>query len=161
MRLTAVRIACLSTLTLILSGCSSSIETIWIEGKVTKSNAKYQVPEGQNLGISLTLTEEAKIGDVKIPAGESFSAEYDPEAGTFTVPGRDGNGIPPGKYKISLEQKLSRESLDEKNAKLSKGQKPFDRDTDMLKGRFGINTPIIRDLKESGPLSIDLDNPSP
>lgn len=34
------------------------------------------------------------------------------EEATFTVPGPDGRGIPPGKYRVSVTQKLKREAVD-------------------------------------------------
>jgi hypothetical protein len=36
----------------------------------------------------------------------------------------------------------------------------FDRDTDMLNGQFGQNSPIVRELKDSTELVIDLEKPT-
>jgi hypothetical protein len=157
--------AALSSLILIplilaVSGCGSS-QTIWVQGTVTKSGEKYKVPEGQNLGITFYALEAMTVGDRKIAAGEPFAATYNRQDSTFTVPGPEGSGIPPGKYKISFTQKLNREALTEKNARLKKGQMLFDRDTDLLKGQFGENSPIMREIKDASELTIDLDKPTP
>jgi hypothetical protein len=50
------------------------------------------------------------------------------------VTGPDGQGIPPGKYRVSLTQELTRNAVDKKNENVQRNQKLFDRDTDMLKG---------------------------
>jgi len=143
-----------------LAGCGSS-QAVWVKGTVTKSGTAYKVPEGENLDITFYTLESISDGDRKIPAGEPFSGTFNQEDSSFTVPGPEGNGIPPGKYKISLIQKLDRESVDKKNASVKKGQKRFDRDTDLLKGRFGEESPIVREIKVSGDLIIDLDKPTP
>ena len=62
--------------------------------------------------------------------------------------GPDGQGIPPGKYRVSLTQELTREAVDKKNENVERNQKLFDRDTDMLKGQFGENSPIV--LRDQG-----------
>jgi hypothetical protein len=95
-----------------------------------------------------------------VPAGEAYMAVFKSEDGTFAVPGPDGQGIPPGKYRVSLTQELTREAVDKKNENVKRNQKLFDRDTDMLNGQFGGNSPIVREIKDSTEVAIELDKPT-
>jgi hypothetical protein len=143
-------------LVLAIAGCGSS-NLIWVQGKLTKGGEKYVVPSDQTLHITLYSMEPFKDGERTIPVGEGYMAVYKSEDGTFTVAGSEHLGIPPGKYRVSLTQELTREAVDKKNANLKKNQKIFDRDTDMLKGQYGQNSPIVREIKDSTELVIDLD----
>jgi hypothetical protein len=93
--------------------------------------------------------------------GEPFMAELDQASGTFSVPGKEGRGIPPGKYRIAVTQKMTREAFDAANSQPKKGTKRPDRETDMLGGNFGLDkSPIVRDVLASSRLTIDLDRPT-
>jgi hypothetical protein len=142
-----------------IAGCGSS-NAIWVQGKLTKGGAKYEVPADQTLNMTFYSTEPYKDGERTIPVGEGYMAVYKSEDGTFSVAGPEGLGIPPGKYRVSLTQELTREAVDKKNANLKKNQQMFDRDTDMLKGQYGQNSPLVREIKDSTELVIDLDKPS-
>ena len=147
-------------LSLAISGCGSS-QAIWVQGKLTKGGAQYAVPADQTLNITLYSMEPFKDGERTIPAGQAYMAVFKSEDGTFTVSGPDGLGIPPGKYRVSLLQKLRREAVDKKNEKLRPNQKLFDRDTDMLANRYGISTsPIVVEVNKSEYVEIDLDRPT-
>src|SRR5262249_38977381 len=76
--------------------------------------------------------------------------------GTFTVAGPDGQGVPPGKYRVSVTQRLTREAVNKKNEKLKRSQPVFDRDTDMLKDLFGEKSPIMVEIKDSTAVEVDL-----
>lgn len=120
--------ACL-TLSLLVSGCGGGVKP---RGKVT------------NEGKPLTVSDKGLFVMSFILDGNSGKAyEVDTKRdGTFTVPGPDGHGIPPGKYRISVEQ--------------------FDPypTTDLLMGKFkGPKSPIVRDVSGSGSLDIDLSKP--
>ena len=82
-----------------------------------------------------------------LPAGGSFTAVWEGSRGggkraaalnhadgTSTVPGPDGRGIPPGKYRVSVTQKYRTKHTVNKPKKL--GTAPIDRDTDLLGERF-------------------------
>src|SRR5438067_3536250 len=43
-----------------------------------------------------------RVGFASEDGGEQIYAVVDAETGTFTVPGADGKGIKPGKYKVSI-----------------------------------------------------------
>jgi hypothetical protein len=142
---------------LAMAGCGSS-QAIRVRGKLTKGGAKYTVPADQRLSLVFYSMEPFKDEKRTIPAGEAYMAVYNPEDGTFTVSGPDGWGIPPGKYRASLTQQLTREAVDKKNENLKRNQKVFDRDTDMLKGRYGESSPIVVEIKDSSEVAVDLDN---
>ena len=88
-------------------------------------------------------------------------AEVDQATGTFSVPGRDRRGIPPGKYRIAVTQKMTRETFDATKPKSKGGKKTLDRETDTLANRFGVETsPIVREVKGGENLAIDIDRPT-
>jgi hypothetical protein len=70
-------------------------------------------------------------------------------------------GVPPGKYRVSVTQQLTREAVDKKNQKAGPKQKLFDRDTDMLDGKFDERvSPIVCEInKDSTDVVVDLDTP--
>ena len=142
-----------------ISGCGSS-QGISVQGKLTKGGVKYEVPADQKLHLTFYLIEPSNEAGRPEAKGQTYMAAYKYEDGTFTVGGPEGQGIPPGKYRVSVTQQLKREAVDKKNEKLTKKQKMFERDTDMLDGKFGDNSPILREIKDSTELAIDLDKPT-
>jgi len=150
----------LVSLALAITGCDSS-QTIWVKGKLTKGGAKYEVPTDQKLHMTFYATEPFKDGERTIPAGQAYTAVYKSEDGTFTIGGPDGFGIPPGKYRVSVTQQLTREAVDKKNENVKRNQRVFERDTDMLNGQFGENSLIVVEIKDSTELAIDIDKPGP
>jgi hypothetical protein len=89
--------------------------------------------------------------------GEPFPAAPTDE-GTFEVPGPEGRGIPPGKYRISVVLN-PRNSV---TAPRPKSQRDAaNRDHDFLGGRFGpASSPIVRTLDAPTHVVIDLDRPT-
>lgn len=94
------------------------------------------------------LTVKPMVGRVQVtfipvtapgaPAADPQEAVVKPD-GTFTVPGTDGKGIAPGKYKIAVRQ------WDE-----------FPR-VDTLQGAFdATNTPLEREITETIKIDIDV-----
>jgi hypothetical protein len=139
-----------------ISGCGPS-EGIWVEGKLTKGAEKYTVPPDQRLTIIFYSMEPVATKEGTTPAGQPYTAVYNPDDATFTVLAPSGSGVPPGKYRVTLTQKLTREAVDKKNEKLARNQMPFERDTDMLKGQFGDDSQIVVDIKDSTEVTIDID----
>ena len=83
------------------------------------------------------------------PSGDVEMADYNSKDGSFTVPGREGHGIRPGKYRIAVVETLRREALDQlkKSSKPKPGQKRIDNDTNFLESTFGEKTsPFVRDI---------------
>jgi hypothetical protein len=142
-------------------GCGERTNTVWVTGKLLKGGVKYVPPEGQLVSVTLVGIEIQDNSGKAVQSSEPFWAEIDPTSGTFVVPGNEGRGIPLGKYRVAVTQKMSREAYDAKpHPRPTNSITRVDRETDMLKGRFGMaHSPIIREIKTSCELVIDLDRP--
>jgi hypothetical protein len=136
-------------------GCGNS-NAIWVTGKVTKGGAQYAPPSDQLVAITFVAMEIQDEAGQTIKSSETFAAEVDPAGSTFSVPGPDRQGIPPGKYRVAVSQRLKRELFDP--TKKQKGKRG-DRETDMLANRFAIDTsPITVEVTKSSPdVTVDLD----
>jgi hypothetical protein len=144
----------------ISAGCGGSTNTVWVTGKLLKGGAKYEPPEGQLVSVTLVGLEIQDNAGKTVQSSEPFWAAYDQASGTFSVPGPEGRGIAPGKYRVAVTQKYSREAFDAEK-KAGRTKKRADRETDMLANKFGLATsPIIREVKTGGELVIDLDRPT-
>jgi hypothetical protein len=142
-----------------LAGCGGG-NGIWVTGVLQKGGEKYTPPEGRKLALYFHPIGEGAPGK---PAGEVEMAQYNESDGSFTVPGREGKGIPPGKYRIAVIETLRREALDEVNKSMNpkRGEKRIDKDTNFLEETFGEkSSPLVRDLKTSTRLTLDLAKPS-
>jgi hypothetical protein len=124
---------------------------------LVKGNAPYAPPTGQRLSVALFAIEVVDSEGKPVASVEPYAAVFNPDDSTFTVPGPEGRGVPPGKYRIAITQKWKRESMPD--AKPG-DRNVFDRDTDILKDKFSEgDSPIIREIKSAAELTIDLDNP--
>jgi hypothetical protein len=140
-------------------GCGGSGNNVWVTGKLFKGGARYDVPKDQAVTVTFVALEVQDASGKTVQASEPYLAELDPNSGTFTVPGLEQRGIPPGKYRVAVTQKLKRESFDA--VKKQSKNKALTRETDMLGNRFGLETsPILREIPKSTDLVIDLDKPS-
>jgi hypothetical protein len=144
-----------------LAGCGSG-DNIWVTGVLLKGGEMYKPPEGRKLALYFCPMKDEKSG--KLP-GDVEMANYDPRDGSFTVPGREGNGIPPGKYRIAVVETLRREELDKlkvKNASKSKrGSKRITDDTNFLESSFGEQTsPFVQELITSTKVTLDMATPT-
>src|SRR5271157_954208 len=151
-------------LTLACFGCGNS-NAIKVTGKLLQAGQPYVPPAGQRVVITLYVVDAKDASGKGIPAQEPFQAYYDPKDGTFVVPGPDGYGIPPGKYRISIFQGLTREG-ESKAPNVHKGPsrkaQVINRETDFLEGLFGPTTsPIVREITQGAELIVDLDKESP
>ncbi len=120
----------------------------------------YQPPEGHKLALYFCPVKDDTSRD---PSGEMEMAEYNSKDGSFTVPGDDGQGIRPGKYRIAVVETLRREERDKlkKSTKPKRGQKRIDNDTNLLELTFGETTsPFVRDLRTSTNLTLDMASPT-
>jgi hypothetical protein len=155
----------------LLTGCGSS-GSVKVTGRLLQGGAPYAVPDGQRIGLTLHAIE-ARDGSGKLVAGnEPFPAQVNPADGTFRVPGPEGYGVPPGKYRLALVRKLTRESLAKIEAnpnprskrsekRKASGPQGPDRETDLWNGQFSAEkSPIVRTLAGNGELVIDIDRPS-
>jgi hypothetical protein len=142
------------------AGCGSS-NTVRVTGKLLKGGTPYVAPSDQRISLTFVAMDVKDDSAKTSLAGEPFLADLDPATGTFTVPGKEGKGIPPGKYRVAVTQKMTREAFDAANPQPKKGTKRVDRETDMLGDRFGLDkSPIVREVVGSTSLTIDLDKPT-
>jgi hypothetical protein len=140
-------------------GCGGSSNTVWVTGKLLKGGARYDVPKDQAVSVTFVALEVKDASGKSVQDPEPYLADLDPDSGTFTVLGPDRRGIPTGKYRVAVTQRLKRESYDA--VKKQSKNKALTRETDMLGNRFGLDTsPIVREVPKSTDLVIDLDNPS-
>src|SRR5712692_8348355 len=91
-------------LSLLAVGCGAGY--IKAKGRVLKGGELFHPGEGEALRIILAPLE-APTGSTY----DSYAAEFHPDDGTFQVKGKDGNGLPPGKYRIGLELLKKKEDL--------------------------------------------------
>jgi len=142
------------------AGCGSS-GAISVTGKLLKGGVPYTPPEGQKIAITLYALDVKDAEGKPLRGNEPFQAMFDPKASTFAVPGPDGHGVPPGKYRIAVAQTLRGAALKrEELAARKKRTAVVDRDSDMLNKRFSPEySPIVRVLEAPGDLTIDLDRP--
>ena len=100
-------------------------------------------------GQPLPADEPGVVHLVFIPLAEanpaapegSFVAEFHRSDATFRVTGRDGRGIPPGKYRIAVQVNRNRK--------------------DVFGGAFNaVNSPFVREVTSSGDeIVLDLEKP--
>ena len=160
MKLRDALLSCPVAFLTFLTGCGSS-DLVWVDGRLLKGGAPYKPPEGHQVAVTFVGMEiEGPAGTV-LKRPEPFVADYEDETASFTVPGRDGQGIPRGKYRIAVTQRMSRESFDAAKPKAKPGQKPITRETDFLEAKFSPETsPIVREITASTDVVIDLDKPT-
>jgi hypothetical protein len=138
-------------------GCGGG-NTIWVTGQLLKGGTPYVPPKDQLVTITF-IALEVQDPSRKTGAGDAYQAEYDPAKGSFSVPGLERQGIPPGKYRVAVTQKFTREAFDAAKEKIKK--KGFDRETDMLENRYGFSTsPFVVQVNGSKEVTIDLDRPT-
>jgi hypothetical protein len=152
MRALALPFACLS-LTLALAGCGAS-NAVHVTCEVTKGGKPYVVPDGQVVQVTFYVIDAKDDQGNAIPEREPYAAAPTGD-GRYEVRGPDGNGIPPGKYRIAvLQTPKDRKSAPKPKAK---NQVP-DRDHDFLADRFSPTTsPIVQTVDKPAHVLIDLD----
>lgn len=152
MRYSSLTLVGTSTLLLAgLSGCGSS-QALWVTCEVAQGGKPYAVPDGQVLHVTFHAME-AKDETGKTVAGDPYAAALTSD-GKYEVLGREGRGIPPGKYRIALAQ------TPKSTATAPRKSKKFapDRDHDFLEDRYSpTRSPIILTVDRADHLVIDLD----
>jgi hypothetical protein len=102
MRTLRLALVCLIALP-VLSSCGSENPYIPVTGKILLNGQPLAVPakQGPDLGaIRIEFLPNSTTGTRLEPE----TALYDPQDGSFFVPGRDGRGLLPGQYKIAVSQ---------------------------------------------------------
>ena len=144
-------------------GCGGSGKTVWVTGKLLKGGAPYDPPQDQLVNVTFVALEVQDASGKTAQTGDMYTAEIDQETAAFEVPGPDRRGIPPGKYRVAVTQKMKREAFDAASEKIKDKAKKraFTRETDMLADRFGTSSsPIVVQVNRSEEVTIDLDHPT-
>lgn len=128
----SIRLGLVFALTaLIISGCGDGRLTP--KGRVIRNGEPFKLGEGEGLRIVFAPAEAgAKTYD-------SYMATY--KDGSFEVKGKDGKGLPPGKYRVGLEHYKNKEDLFQ--GAYSPAKTPF----------------VIEVTDDSKEIVIDLDHP--
>jgi hypothetical protein len=133
---------CSCLITMLLVGCSGGPkdDSVPVRGTVTNAGAPLKVNR-PDVGLGYVEVHFYRIADDGSVSTDPADAAVD-ESGNFTVRGRDGHGLPPGKYKITVRQ------LDPAP------------DNDKLQGRFNFtNSKIVRDVSPDEEIVIDVSRP--
>jgi len=82
-------------------GCQETKKKYPLQGRLMENGAPLQVktaglPPGDK-GIQVNFHQMGEGGNKEV-----FPATVNPADATFTVPGLDGKGVPPGKYRVSV-----------------------------------------------------------
>ena len=116
---------------LVASGCSRPM--LQTKGRVLKGGQPFLAKEGEFVRVTFVpVTDGGRAPDY-------FVAEVNREDSTFRVAGKDGRGMPPGKYRVAVELDRHR--------------------SDLLKGAFNAErSPFVFDVDDRTPeIVIDLD----
>jgi hypothetical protein len=125
-----------------LAGCGGGPkgDSVPVRGIVTSAGAPLKVNR-PDVGLGYVEVHFYRIADDGSVSTDPADAAVD-ELGNFTVRGRDGRGLPPGKYRITVRQ------LDPAP------------DNDKLGGRFNLkNSKIVRDVSPDQEIEIDVSRP--
>jgi hypothetical protein len=115
-------------------GCSSEGPLVKGKGKVLYNGQPLKARKGAHVIVTFIPADK---GDKP----KHYECDYDPATSTFEA-GFLGKGLPVGKYRISVEQKMA-------------GSIPPD--VKKMNDTFGgDHSPIIRELKDEEPIVIDL-----
>jgi hypothetical protein len=123
----------------VLPSCSSGPNVVKVTGKLQMNEQPLKVdPKGSVTVVFTPVVEQGKTYD-------TYSGIYHTESPTFEIPGPDGRGIPEGKYKISLMAMVPQPTAEIHD----------------INERFNAkNTPIVREVRTSETLIIDLAKPN-
>jgi hypothetical protein len=89
---------------LLAPGCSGS-SRIKARGRIVQGGTPFQTHEGEGLRMFFVPLEASTT------TYESYAAILDKGGGTFHVVGKDGQGLPPGKYRVNLMLMKNKEDL--------------------------------------------------
>ena len=123
-----------------LCGCSSGPRLVEANGQLLYKQQPLSV--APNAGISIWF--------IRLDAGAApatfAAAPLNRDDATFTVPGRDGRGIPVGKYRIAIRQMM----LGDVPADVEQMNDLFSRQSSGIERDVTGSEPIILDLSKPG-----------
>jgi hypothetical protein len=85
-------------------GCGNS--NFSAKGRVVKGGAPFQPGEGEAVRIFFVPLDPPQGSNY-----DSYAGEFSNQDGTFQIKGKDGKGLPPGKYRITLQLMKNKEDL--------------------------------------------------
>ena len=89
----------------VLCGCEAD-PRLQAKGQIVKGGVPFTVPEDEYVRIVFhPIPADGKR------ATNTYVAVYDNRDGRFKVAGADGRGLPPGKYRVSVEHERKRKDL--------------------------------------------------
>ena len=116
------------------SGCGK--KNVRVTGRISKSGQPIKISDKGRIQLFFM-----QLDDQGTPIN-SYVATVQPD-GSFEVTGDPGRGMPPGKYKITVE-----------------APDPYPAGKDLLGGRFKLNgSPWTRDVKDGAHIELDVDKP--
>jgi hypothetical protein len=117
------------------AGCNGSGK-YQTRGRVLKDGAPLVPDDGEFVRVTFVPI----LAPGERPT-DYYTAAFNPTDGTFQAAGKDGQGVPPGKYRIAVEH--------------------FRNNKDLLKGAFdGQTSPLIREVKTAkDEIIVDLSKP--
>jgi len=127
------------TLGFLIPACSGSPKPLKVSGQLKNNDKPYTAPKGAMVTIEFTPVVEAGTPFDRYPA------KFNREDSSFTVAGRSEQGIPPGKYRISVQQFVSDPTaqINEMNARFT-----------------AEKSAIVREVADETPIIIDLAKPA-
>jgi hypothetical protein len=134
-------------LLIVFAGCGG--DTVRVSGTLQRGGEPLTTTKGDRVVLAFYPTTVAKGADGKPTGSEYYPANVQPDGG-FEFPGRDGKGIPKGKYRVVV-------ALYSNNVKNRK-----DREKDQLRGAFNEETsPVYQEVTGPGAITIDLPKDAP
>lgn len=128
-----------AALVVFICGCSGQ-GLVRVKGQLLYNEKPLEVSE--KAGISIMF--------IKLEAGDKPAmypaAPLDRDDATFTVPGPTGRGIPPGKYRIAITQRMA----DDLPPEVEKMNEMFSRGNSAIEREVTNSDPIILDLSKPG-----------
>lgn len=123
---------------LTLNGCSSGVRYVKAKGQLMQGGSPLKVDA--KAGISVLFTSVPPEGE-KVTAYPAAPLNRDDM--TFDVPGKEGSGIPAGKYRISVEIKSLAPT-----AEMARINQTFSRTATKIEREVKDQTPIVLDLSK-------------
>jgi hypothetical protein len=116
---------------IVLAGCGSG--KLHPRGRVLKDGAPFLPEKGADLVIFFVPV----VGEGQKHPGDVYAARSNEADGTFQVTGKDEKGLPPGRYKITIEHMSKKRDL--LAGAFSEDKTPFVRDIDARTGEIVLD----------------------
>ena len=129
-------ICCMAVLAVALAAGGCGPTMLKTKGRLVQGGEPFRPAAGEIVRVMFV----PQLGEGEV-VKDYYMAEFHPADGTFQVVGKDGRGMPPGKYRITIEYLKKR--------------------NDVFNGAFDEDhSPFVREINASTPeLTLDLSNP--